>query len=168
MKALLAIICTFSALSAFSAQDYTTWEGKYGTKYVSIEGLQEDLFQMYKIKDSRGPKWGQDIDFMADIVDEDFYERHTYWSESGYPYESCPEFTESDFENAYEEGYGLNWSSVKKLKGSKKTVYYLARYTITIYANGKSCTYEQSPSEQYVFINKLVNGKPTYLGYLSE
>lgn len=165
MKSYFLFLCLSLCLNTFANSDYTIREGRYGTQYVQIQGLEQDLFQKYVVKNSRGPKWGQDADFISDVVNEDFWERHTYWNESGYPEQECPDFSREDFDDSIEAGYGLSWQAVKKKSGSSKTVFYLAQYTITIEAPTKSCTYVQS-GDSYVFLNKVIDGKPTYLGYL--
>jgi len=168
MKYFIISITLLASINLFANNDYKTWANDHGIQFVYIKGLKKDLFQTYTIKKSRGPKWGKDADFIADIVNEDFYERHTYWSESGYPSkEDCPNFSKNDYDNASEAGYGLSWKSIKRIKGSKKTVFYIASYTITIETNNKSCTYIQN-NDNYIFLNKLKNGKPLYLGYLTS
>ncbi|MEO0335456.1 MAG: hypothetical protein AAF202_03630 [Pseudomonadota bacterium] len=162
----------FGLLFCFScfevaAEDHQVWQGDWEAN-VYIDGLQEDLFQKYIIKKSRGPKWGEDVDRMSDLADRDFYERSTYWAESGYPEMECPDFTEQDFDSSYAE-YGLRWEAVKKKTGSSKTVYYLATYQLTLVSSAKTCTYFQSPEEKFVFLNKRdESGDPIYLGVLSE
>ena len=63
MKAFLIFLSiTCISLNAAASDDYVTWQSKYDTKYVYIDGLKVDLFQKYYIKDSKGPKWGKDLD----------------------------------------------------------------------------------------------------------
>ncbi len=167
MRFFLILFFAFST-TALASTDYTVWVNEYDEKLVFIEGLKEDLFKKYNIKYSRGPKWGTN-DTLYKVLDTDLYERASYWSESGYPYGKCPGFTERDFEYADEEvTFSFTWESIKKVEGSKKTVFYLAQYNIEFSVNGKTCKYVQRDDQKYVFLNKLdENGLPIYLGELS-
>jgi hypothetical protein len=171
MKNLLfSIVLMTLSLTAFGTEkstDYTTFTGKYGTKYVYIDGLQRDLFQKFVIKNSKGPKWGT-TENVERTTKVDFWEAHTYWSEDGYPYDECPNFTEEDFEYAETE-YSFTWEAVKRLSGPKKTVFYFAYFNIHLYGNNsKTCKYIGS-STTYVYLNKYdKKGDLVYLGKLSD
>ena len=140
-------------------QDAITWTTEYDELYSYIPGLEEGLFQEFTLKPSRGPKWKEDAIDVADYY-VDFHERSSYWGER-YDEEDCPNFTEEDLEEAWED-YGFDWYAVKPLEGSTKTVMYIANYyTILNNPYGKECKIFE---DEIIFLNKIVDGKPVYLG----
>ena len=170
---ILTAICFATTYNTYASEkDYQTWVDEYDQKYVYIEGLQEDLFQKFKIKNSKGPKWGQTEIIEETIDDGDIYGIFSNWDDLGeYPTWACPHFSESDFYQAYGSDYWFSWQSVKKVKGSQKTVFYLATLEIEIISElpgKKSCSYPPV-EDTYVFLNKMdKDNKPIYLGRLSR
>ena len=170
MKSIILSLCLLLSLGANAANDYVQFEGEWGEEFVYIPGLAEDLFQVYTIQSSRGPSWGQDFWTIADSLgDIDVHESMSYWNEDGWPTDSCPDFTDEDFESIDEYGQSLRWESVKRKEGSKRTVYYLVYIQMELYANGKSCTYDFFGDEAFVFQNasRSSAGDQQYLGQLS-
>lgn len=161
----LLVLTLFSTLSF--AADHQVWEEKYGDKFVYINGLEPNLFQKYVVAWSRGPAWGQDIYDLATMTGTDFNEWSSYLFEDGYPFDTCGDFTEEDFENIDEHSFGMEWESVKLKKGPKRSVYYLAYFVSWISVGKKSCKIEMS-SEAFVFLNPQNKKEdPVYLGRLS-
>ncbi|MCY4643572.1 MAG: hypothetical protein OXB88_03050 [Bacteriovoracales bacterium] len=169
MKKCLGFFLLLTALTTLASdENYQTCMDEYDRQYVTIPGLEIDLFQEFKIQDSRGPRWGKTEIIEDAIPDTDFWEYASYWSEAGYPTDACPHFTEDDFRDAIQEDHGFEWESVKRLEGSQRTVFYLASFYVNIYTSEKECSFLRG-DDRYVFLNELdEDGEPTYLGRLAE
>ena len=134
--------------------------------YVYIPGLVNDLFQEFKMKSSKGPKWRETAE---EMLSNDFNLDHnsSYYGESYSgecdEYFSDPEYGPYDTD---EVSVHFEWQSVKKIKGSKKSVMYIVDYYTQLIGDlkvdgSRECHLFEN---EFVFLNKLDGGKPIYLG----
>lgn len=148
-----------------------TWE-KWGQKYIFIDGLQQDLFQRYKVQPSRGPKWQSKA---VEVLEGefDFNESASYWYERT-SYQDVIDCglakNEDEAEKVFDEAYSYhevkNWSAVKHVRGPQKTLLYIvASYTVVEW-EGKTCDFWD---RDYVFLNSEKSKEsPVYLGILDS
>jgi hypothetical protein len=128
-----------------------------GRLYSYIPGLEEDLFQEFVTKPSRGPQWK---DAAIELLENefDFHENSSYWGErySG----ECDGFSEDDLENA-QDSYEFAWLAVKPLRGSQTSVMYIMEYYTVLESGNKTCWMLE---REHLFLNKIAAGVPVYLG----
>lgn len=135
-----------------------TWTDEHGDRYSFIPGLTNDLLQEFAIHDSRGPGWKDEA--MEILWDRyDFHENSSYWHERGGS-ESC-EWGDVNW-NDVEEYYGFRWKAIKRTQGSRRSVMYIVEYFTELTGPGSfRC---EIPEKELLFLNKLENGKPIFLG----
>ena len=144
-------------------ENYVVYNDDWGTQSAFIKGLQNDLFRNFVIKDTRGPKWLEKAEDYLNS-EHDFHEWASYYGER--VDDSCDEYFDDpmDVYDAYNT-WELRWSAVKKVSGSKKSFFYIVKFVTLI--EGPKGTCELIDGE-YVFLNKLKNDGPVYLGEFSS
>lgn len=166
MKRLLLVVLSLCSLLTHAGRyqmkedtkDYVTFtDTKWDIEHVFIKDMQADLFQRFYIKDTKGPKWqGLAEDFLE--KEHDFHEWSSYWHERAG--DDCWD-TVGSSDDVTGESWELRWKAVKRLKGSKKSVFYIVEFVTLV--EGKNGICELFDAE-YVFLNKVKDGRPVYLG----
>ncbi|MCF8058379.1 MAG: hypothetical protein K9K67_03725 [Bacteriovoracaceae bacterium] len=143
--------------------DYIVYNDDWGTQSAYILGLEPDLFQKFVIKESRGPKWLEKAEAYLES-EHDFHEWASYYGER--VEDRCDEYFNEpeDVYDAYNT-WELRWKAVKNKSGSKKSQFYIVEFVTLI--EGPLGTCELLDGE-YVFLNKLKDGAPVYLGEFSQ
>lgn len=134
--------------------DYLIYSDVYDEKYAYIKGLEEDLFQKFTLKNSRGPGWKK---YAEDFLDSenDFHEWASYFGER--VEDSCDEFF-SNREDIYEaeNDWELRWIAVKPIRGSQKTAMYVVEFVTLVFGDRGTC---ELVDGEFVFQNKKVPNK---------
>ena len=66
----------------------------------------------------------------------------------------------------YDVGYYFTWGSVKRIKGSSKSVFYILTWHVKLESADGTCEVPQS--SEYSFLNKVEKKVPVYLGILKN
>ena len=139
---------------------------KLSAEQKSAMAEVEDSFKIktkpatLKRQSSRGPGWKDDaIDYIEN--EYDIHETVSYTNEDGDASEYCG--FEWDEELSFDSGHFYKWESVKRVKGSKKSIAYFVTLVVPVKTKDnqtgkwKSCDY---PRMEMLFDAKLKDGKP--------
>jgi len=170
-KFVLILVYSLASLSQASTYtkidspvDYVSrWKSSYGLTYAYVAGLDEDLFQRFHMKDSRGPSWKESAIETLE-KQHDLHEQSSYWAEDGSECGDSEEESE-EFSNDGELSYKIDWIAIKPLKGSQRTLLYVAQHVTVVTLGSKTCEMQES---QYLFMNQLNADGPVLLGIKTD